>query len=119
MGQEDDELLLDWSGEMRSTECGDPVTNGLEVIPVLPSRFGVNVTAVYDSGYFPYAVPLNFGHHYVCENGMDHHEEANTYDSGPKIQWTDNGDLLIYFNSTDGSGYFAFYKSINVKMAMK
>ena len=47
---EDDELLLDWSGEVRSTYEGDPVTNGLGVIPVLPSRFGVNVTAVYDSG---------------------------------------------------------------------
>ena len=101
MEQEDDdsnidELLLDWSGEMRSIHEGDPVTNGIGVISVLPSRFGVNLTAVYDtcSGYYSYGFPLTLGHYNVCENGSTNGDPVY----GPRIQWWDDGRLMIYFD---------------------
>mgnify|MGYP003333992287 CR=1 FL=1 len=106
MEPEDDELLLDWSGEVRSTYEGDPVTNGLGVIPVLPSRFGVNVTAVYDSGDSSYAYPLNLGHNYVCENGNENYD----HNYSPNIRWWQDGHLYIYFgNHTSNDLYFIFY----------
>ena len=113
--QEDDELLLDWSGEIgvKSTGYGDPVTNGFGVIPILPSRFGVNVTAVYDSGDYSYAYPLDFGHYYVCGNGNKNYDPVYY---GPTIYWNDDGNLDVYFRPPDGHSYFQFYQSTNLNL---
>ena len=116
--QEDDELLLDWSGEMRSTLQGDPVSNGMGVIPVLPSRFGLRVTAFYDSTDSPISDtwPLTLGHLNVCENGRKNSDLFY----GPRISWLNNGNLDIYFDSPNiaaenGWSYFSFWGSTNVK----
>ena len=110
LGQKNGDLLLDFSGESRSTLNGDPVNDGMGVIPVLPSRFGVNVTAVWDLvDSNSYGYPLNLGRYYICGNGR----QVTDPIYGPKIRWYDDGNLYIYFRSPnyynqDGSSSYEY-----------
>ena len=91
--QEYGEVLLNWAGEVKSRWYGDPVTYGMGVIPVLPSRFGVNVTAVYTREDYSGGFPFTLGHDRICVNG---HSNSD-YDYGPRVEWYNNGELALMF----------------------
>ena len=98
------DLLLDFNGRIKSTKYGDPVTNGMGVIPILPSQFEVTLNAIYDYGTYTSAYPLIFGQYYACENGRQNFDEVY----GPKITLYDTGNLYIYFDSPDGYSWYSF-----------
>ena len=80
------DMLFNWSGAARTTSGGwsDAEIDAMGVIPVLPSQFGVNVTAVYDKyGSKTSGDPLTVGHKYVCKNGQKYKDNAY----GPQIYW--------------------------------
>ena len=107
------DLLFDWSGEMRSIFEGDPVTHGAGVIPVLPSQFGINVAATYNSADESYAYPLNIGHSYVCET-YKHYDPVY----GPKIIWENNGKawLSISFEAVNTTNnHYTFRPNTSVR----
>ena len=97
---------------MRTTYFGDPDTQGMGILPVLPSRFRVNVTAYYDdingTADYRYGDPLVMGHRHVCESGIIN---TRIYEL-PEFTLFDNGYLYIYFYSPDGSGNYYVYNNV-------
>ena len=110
--QNNGDLLLDFSGEVRSTVYGDPVAAGMGIIPVLPSEFGLEMTAIWnqtDIHDYRWTYPLTLGHDYVCESGKSNKDN----DYFPKLQWYRSGGLYFYFQSP--SLYFYFSESVNLE----